>query len=97
LPTVEDCLWRAGTWYRLGQLDKAQADAEEARNRDRTCARAYYAIATLYAIRGKADRCAEALHSARLYGWQNLGFVKEDPDFAKVRDAAEVQRVLEEQ
>lgn len=35
--------------------------------------------------------------TARLYGWKNLAFVQEDPDFARVRDTEEVKRVLDQE
>ncbi len=95
LPTLDDCLWRAGTWYRMGQYDRAQSDAEDARGRDRTSAKAYYALATLYAIQGNTARCADELRHARLYGWKNLDFVKDDPDFSKVLDDPEVQKAIQ--
>ncbi len=89
--TAKDYLWRAGTRYRLGDLDGAQADLDAALEIDGGSARAQYGLATIWALRGEAPRCADALAKARQCGWTNFDWVATDPDFAKVRDDGDVR------
>jgi len=94
LHRVDDYLWRAGAHYRVGKLDAAQSDLEDAISLDPTSAKAHYGLATVLALRGDAERCALALRKARQFGWTHLDFVAADPDFERVRDAAEVRAAL---
>lgn len=104
LLTPDDALWRAGIHYRNGwaakkseraaHWTKARADVDEALRLDRTNARAWYASATVFALQGDADRCADALRRARSFGWRNTAFAAEDEDFAEVRKSEAVRAAL---
>lgn len=114
----QDCLWRAGTWYRAGRFGaqktpearaqlygKAQRDLEEAVRMDRASAKTHYGFATVLALRaslaGEGERqkleetCADELRKARQFGWKGLEWVREDEDFATVKDFPGVREVLE--
>jgi len=92
LLTASDYLWRAGTRYRTGAFDAAEADLAAALALDPHSARARYGLATLRALRGDAAGCAAELTKARQDGWENFAWIAGDPDFAKVKDDAEVKR-----
>ncbi len=94
LHSVEDYVWRAGARYRMGKFPAARRDLLEALRLDAAHAKAHYALATVFALEGNARECADSLRRAQQYGWANLHFVQEDPDFDKVRSSGEVQEVL---
>ncbi len=91
LLTAKDYLWRAGTKYRLGDMDGAQADLDAALGIEGGSARAHYGLATIWALKGDAARCADSLVNARQCGWTTFEWVAADPDFAKVRDSQDVK------
>jgi len=91
LLTPKDYLWRAGIRYRTGDLKGAEADLEEAARIGTNDPRAQYGLATIWALRGDPQRCADCLWKARQYGWQNFAWIAEDADFEKVRDVPEVK------
>ncbi len=96
LHRVEDCLWRAGYWYRAGKPERMRDDLRAALRFDAASAKAWYGLATAHALLGEAAECADALRSARQCGWANLRFAEDDADFEKVREAPAVKRALAE-
>ncbi len=95
LLTPDDYLWRAGIRYRSGNLEGAQADLEEAGRLRGNDPRVHYGLATIWALRGEAERCADALWKARQYGWREFSWIAEDADFAQVRDVPEVRSAVQ--
>ncbi|MBI3268815.1 MAG: protein kinase [Planctomycetes bacterium] len=93
--TLEQCLWKAGILYREGRYDEARSLLDEARKKDDADPRVHYGMATLLALRGDAEGCALSLRKALLFGWKQLAFVREDPDFERVRNDPTVRDVLE--
>jgi len=95
LLTPDDYLWRAGLRYRTGNIQGAQADLEEAGRLRGNDPRVHYGLATIWALRGDAQRCADCLWKARQYGWKEFSWIAEDADFAKVRDVPEVRSAVQ--
>ncbi|MBI4615429.1 MAG: protein kinase [Planctomycetes bacterium] len=95
LGNIEDLLWRAGTHYRRKDFQKARSDLEAALAMNRACDKAWYGLATILALEGESEACANALREARRFGFGHLEFVLEDPDFAGVREAEEIRAVLD--
>lgn len=95
LVTAEEYVWRAGIRYRTDQIAEALSDLESAERLTGADPRVHWGQATLHALRGDARRCADAVRKARLYGWKNLEWAADDPDFEKVLDNPDVRSALE--
>jgi hypothetical protein len=100
LSRPEDRLARAAARYRGGRLEEAEADLRAALLARPRESEIHYALATVLALRGRADPrlCLEALNELELalhYGFAHGRWALEDPDFSALRGQARFRRLVE--